>query len=241
MQMVRSSNRCQIWRFSRNLAEAVAELLRIAAGDVEERHIKLRSGANWGEGSRCTAGVSFERRDSIGQETVARDGVKDATLQLGNRVVQCVVVRGLGRGVPVLDMVENDGFLLFEAGRWARSREGRERIMKGGVDVDVEEAERKEGSGERNAPKSRDSFNPDPSQELGTSHRHQQRTGHSRKRRRISMWRVNGGRVEGKARLVLSAQRRRGVVKMYRCPPSLREKIISQGLALSSGGQGSGQ
>jgi hypothetical protein len=31
--------------------------------------------------------------------------------------------------------------------------------MKGGVDVDVdvEEAERKEGSGERNAPKSRDS------------------------------------------------------------------------------------
>ncbi|KAJ7884700.1 hypothetical protein B0H13DRAFT_1889909, partial [Mycena leptocephala] len=38
--------------------------------------------------SGCTAGVSFERRDSIGQDTVARverDGVKDATLQSVNR------------------------------------------------------------------------------------------------------------------------------------------------------------
>jgi hypothetical protein len=51
IQMVGCSNSRRIWRLSRNLAEVVAELLRIAAGDVEERHIKLRSGADWGEGS----------------------------------------------------------------------------------------------------------------------------------------------------------------------------------------------
>jgi hypothetical protein len=51
IQMVGCSNRRRIWRLSRNLAEVVAELLRIAAGDVEGRHINLRSFADWGEGS----------------------------------------------------------------------------------------------------------------------------------------------------------------------------------------------
>ncbi|KAJ7917851.1 hypothetical protein B0H13DRAFT_1869891 [Mycena leptocephala] len=154
--------------------DAVAELLPIAAGDVKERYIKLRSG--WGEGgsgitgehdggagakhqgvptqqlrmhlvlrvvhSGCRAGVRFERRGRFAQDTVAcaweRDGVKDATLQSDNRVGS---------------MVGNDVFLLLEAGRTVKDDE-----------VDVEEVERKEGSGRETHQNRAISMNPDPSQ-----------------------------------------------------------------------------
>ncbi|KAJ7924021.1 hypothetical protein B0H13DRAFT_1864317 [Mycena leptocephala] len=98
-----------------------------------------------------------------------RDGVKDATLQSGNRVGA---------------MVENDVFLLLQAGRCARGREGR-------LDSSSTSAV---GNGTDNS-------------------RCRKRTGHTRIWRRISMWRVNGSRIEEKARRVLSTERRE--VKMY--------------------------
>ncbi|KAJ7904072.1 hypothetical protein B0H13DRAFT_1881919 [Mycena leptocephala] len=175
--------------------------------------------------SGCTAGVSFEQWDSI--QTVASDNRDGARRE----------VRGL----------------------W---------IMKGGVNVDVEEAERKKGSGRETHQNRAIPINPDPSQKgessgpaidasmfwaecldsSGTS--------------AVVMVQITNLNVEGQrerdrgqdqAGVQRSASTRSGKdVQRVRCkrreyvgvsrgvPPSLREKILSQGLALSSGGQGSG-
>ncbi|KAJ7810550.1 hypothetical protein B0H13DRAFT_1927315 [Mycena leptocephala] len=176
----------RIWRLSRNLAEAVAERLRIAAGDVEERHIKLRSGADWGDASERRGGVAtagLERRCSRDPGTRWRSrrrapgNANAAAAHAVSGAGRTIVVHGGRESVWERDSVKDAtlqsenrvgaGSNLEEGGRTVMDNEGRSGRGRG-------TSREKRRERERNAPKSRDSHEPRSiaeGRELGTSHR----------------------------------------------------------------------
>ncbi|KAJ7811450.1 hypothetical protein B0H13DRAFT_1926726 [Mycena leptocephala] len=292
---------------SNNFIKAVAELLRIAAGDVEERHIKLRGcvraqawSSDGGTGARMltgpgdpmeesvwapgnanaaathalgvAAGVSFERQGHVAQDTVAVGGKGRRPRERRGPLARHVVSAGGGSGrdfnvrCAVWSVWNRDAFKdgalqsdnrvgagsnLEERGRMVKDNErssgrgcGRSREKR---------RERRETHQNRAIP-----INPDPSQKgensgpaIDAANRP-----HPNMEKNLN---VEGQRErdrgEGRAGAQRSASMRRGKDvqrvrrkrREYRVTrgclgsrPSLREKILSQGLALSSGGQGSG-
>ncbi|KAJ7878694.1 hypothetical protein B0H13DRAFT_2278996 [Mycena leptocephala] len=127
---------------------------------------------------RTFGGVSFERRDRIAQETIAVGGE-------GHRWRETRVRVGRGRGAAVGQYARSGSASRTRCSRAVDSREevakatptracclrgsnvkdGGVTVNEDGGGVDVEEAEREQGSGEGSAANLRDSHNnPDPSQ-----------------------------------------------------------------------------
>ncbi|KAJ7797630.1 hypothetical protein B0H13DRAFT_1934081 [Mycena leptocephala] len=157
-----------------------------------ERRVALRKTRSWsaGRGRR-----RLERREPLARHVSmwVRDGVKDATLQSGNRVGA---------------MAENDVFLLLEVGRTFGFQQ---HVCTNWPHPNMEKNLNVEGQRERDRGEG----------QAGAQHSASTRRG------------KDVQRVRCKRREYIGVTR-------VESPPSLREKILSQGLALSSGGQGSG-